>query len=311
MSTLTALPQLYSYGHPLDMAEDKAGLLRDSMDAADDVEELRRRFADNGYLYMKGYLDRDEVLNARSSLTGRLAAEGVLDASRPHMDGYAAPGGGYAFKPEVTNNNPAVQNLLYGGRLAEFYRRFYGEEIRHYDFTWLRAIGPGKGTNPHCDLPYMGRGTHRHMTCWVPYGDISFELGGLVVLEGSHKRMDLLEHYVYRDVDSFCENKPEQVANAQNANKGFGWTFSGTLSHNPPILRNKFGGRWLTTEYRAGDFITFGMFTVHASLDNRTSNLLRISSDSRYQRASDPIDERWIGANPPGHGLAGKRGRVC
>ncbi len=311
MSTLTALPQLYSYGHALDMAEDKAGLLRDSSDAADDVVELRQRFATDGYLYMKGYLDRDEVLHARSTLTERLAAEGVTDRSRPHIEGYAAPGGGYAFKPEVTNNNPAVQNLLYSGRLAEFYRRFYGEEISHYDFTWLRAIGPGKGTNPHCDLPYMGRGTHRHMTCWVPYGDISFELGGLVVLEGSHKRMDLLENYVYRDVDSFCENKPEQVANAKNGAKGFGWTFSGTLSHNPPVLRNKFGGRWLTTEYRAGDFITFGMFLVHASLDNRTENRLRISSDSRYQRASEPIDERWVGVNPPGHTTAGKRGRIC
>ena len=31
----------------------------------------------------------------------------------------------------------------------------------------------------------------------------------------------------------------------------------------------------------------------------------------RYQRASEPIDERWVGANPPGHALAGKRGRIC
>ena len=246
MSTLTAIPQLYSYGHPLDMADDKVGLLRDSSDAADDMEELRRRFADDGYLYMKGYLDRDEVLKARASLTERLAAEGVLAANRPHIDGYAAPGGGYSFKPEVTRNNPEIQNLLYGGRLAEFYRKFFAEEIRHYDFTWLRAIGPGKGTNPHCDLPYMGRGTHQHMTCWVPYGDISFDLGGLVVLEGSHKRMDLLEKYVYRDVDAYCANKPEQVANALGGAKVFGWTFSGTLSHNPPMVRNKFGGRWVT-----------------------------------------------------------------
>jgi ectoine hydroxylase-related dioxygenase (phytanoyl-CoA dioxygenase family) len=200
-----------------------------------------------------------------------------------------------------------VQSLLYSGRIPEFYRGLYGEEIRHYDFTWLRAIGPGKGTNPHCDLPYMGRGTHRHMTCWVPYGDISFQLGGLMVLEGSHKRMDLLEHYIYRDVDAFCENKPKE-AEAAKAGK---WAFTGTLSHNPPIVRNKFGGRWLTAEFQAGDFITFGMFLVHASLDNRTENLLRISSDSRYQRASEPIDERWIGLNPPGHSSAGKRGRIC
>ena len=311
MSATIALPQLYSYGHPLDMTDDKAGLLRDSSDAADDFNELRRRHVEDGYLYMKGYLDRDEVLAARGSLTERLAAEGVLDTTRPHLDGYAAPGGGYAFKPEVTKNNPAVQNLLYGGRLAEFYRKFFAEEIRHYDFTWLRAIGPGKGTNPHCDLPYMGRGTHRHMTCWVPYGDISFDLGGLVVLEGSHKRMDLLEKYVYRDVDAFCENKPNEVANALGGAKTFGWTFSGTLSHNPPMVRNKFGGRWLTTEYEAGDFLTFGMFQVHASLDNRTENRLRISSDTRYQRASEPIDERWVGANPPAHGPNGKRNLIC
>ncbi len=313
MSTLTApaLPQIYSYGHALDMAEDKIGLLRDSSDAADDVAELRQRFAADGYLYMKGYLDRDEVFAARASLTAGLAAAGVLDPAYPTIEGVCKPGAGYVFKPELTNNNPAVQNLLYGGRLPEFYRKFYGEDIRHYDFTWLRAIGPGKGTNPHCDLPYMGRGTHGHMTCWLPYGDISFELGGLMVLEGSHKRMDLLENYVYRDVDGYCANKPEQVANATTGAKGFGWTFTGTLSHNPPVLRNKFGGRWLTTEYQPGDFITFGMFLVHASLDNRTENRLRISSDARYQRASEPIDDRWVGLNPPGHSTAGKKGRIC
>src|SRR5688500_13488259 len=237
MSTLTALPQLYSYGHPLEMTDDKVGLLRDSSDAAGDVEELRRRFANDGYLYMRGYLDRDEVLAARASLTERLAAAGVLDPAYPHTEAVCKPGSGYVFKPEITSNNEVVQRLLYSGRLVEFYEKFYGEPIRHYDFTWLRAIGPGKGTNPHCDLPYMGRGTHRHMTCWLPYGDISFELGGLMVLERSHQRMDLLESYVYRDVDSFCENKPKEVENAKTGANGFGWTFTGTLSHNPPIIR--------------------------------------------------------------------------
>lgn len=307
MSTTTALPQLYSYGHELDMADDKAGLLRDSSAAADDFPELRRRFAEDGYVYLPGYLDRDEVLAARASLTDGLAAAGVLDPAHPSIDGICKPDAGYVFKPELTNNNPAIQNLLYSGRLPEFYRKFYGEEIRHYDFTWLRAIGPGKGTNPHCDLPYMGRGTHSHMTCWLPYGDINTTLGGLMVLEGSHKRLDLLEHYVYRDVDAFCENKPKQAEAAKSGK----WAFTGTLSHNPPAVRNKFGGRWLTTEFKAGDFITFGMFLVHASLDNRTTNQLRISSDARYQRASEPIDERWVGVNPPGHTTAGKRGRIC
>jgi hypothetical protein len=306
MSPVT-LPQIYSYGHALDMDEDKFGLLRDSSDAAMDFVELRRRFADDGYLYMKGYLDRGQVLEARASLTDRLAAAGALDPDYPSIEAIARADAGYLFKPDLTTGNEAVQKLLYSGRLTDFYRSFYGEDIRHYDFTWLRAIGPGKGTNPHCDLPYMGRGTHKHMTCWLPYGDVSFDLGGLMILENSFKRMDLLQNYVYRDVDAFCENKPAEVTKVKEGK----WAFSGTLSHNPPAVRNKFGGRWLTTEYQAGDFLTFGMFQVHASLDNRTGNRLRISSDTRYQRASEPIDERWIGVNPPAHGPNGKRNLVC
>ena len=307
METLTALPPLQSYGHPLDPGPGELGLLRDSRDAADDFPELRRRFAEDGYLYLPGYLDRGEVLRARASLLDRLAAADVLDPAHPSFEGICRPGAGYVFKPEVTEGNAEVQRLLYSGRLLDFYRQFYGEEVRHYDYTWLRAVGPGKGTNPHCDLPYMGRGTHGHMTCWLPYGDISYELGGLMVLEGSHRRMDLLRNYVFRDVDSFCENRPAEAAEARAGR----WSFSGTLSHNPPVLRRKFGGRWLTTEYAAGDFLTFGMFLVHASLDNRTPDRLRLSSDSRYQRASEPVDDRWVGPNPPGHGSAGKRGRVC
>jgi len=123
MSTAT-LPQIWSYGHPLDMTESEFGLLRDSSDAATDFVELRRRFEIDGYLYMKGYLDRDQVLDARASLTDGLAAAGVLDGSYPRIDGVCKPGSGYVFKPELTNNNPRIQNLLYSGRLPDFYRQF-------------------------------------------------------------------------------------------------------------------------------------------------------------------------------------------
>lgn len=307
MKTTYPIPQLTSYGHELEMDEDKVGLLRDSSDAAEDFDELRRRHEEDGYLYMRGYLDRDKVLAARSSITSHLAGDGILDPAYPQEEARCKQGKGLCFMPDAARDSESVQDLLYSGKLTNFYRQLYAEEIRHYDFTWLRAMRPGKGTNPHCDLPYMGRGTHQHMTCWLPYGDISYELGGLMILEGSHKRMDMLERYVYRDVDSYCENKPEQKKRAEDG----GWTFTGTLSKNPPAVRNSFGGRWLTTEFQAGDFLTFGMFLVHASVDNKTENTLRISSDSRYQRASEPIDERWVGVNPPGHTKAAKLGRIC
>ena len=56
----------------------------------------------------------------------------------------------------------------------------------------------------------------------------------------------------------------------------------------------KFGGHWATTTFSAGDLIIFNMFLMHASLVN-TSNKIRITADTRYQLASEPIDERWVG----------------
>ena len=281
------LPQMVSYGHELDMSYDKIGEMRDSSDIINNSVELRRRYNDSGYLYIKGFFEREEVLNVRAALLEKIDGEG--------------------FKPEVAKECEPLQKLLYTGKIMDFYKLFFGEPVRHYDYTWLRAIGPGKGTNPHCDLPYMGRGTHNQMTCWVPYGDVPYELGGLMILEKSHKRLDILKKYAYRDVDVYCKNKKEDLAKVENGE----WVFSGTLSHNPPAIRNKFGHKWLVADYKAGDLLTFNMLTVHAALDNRVPDSLRLSSDSRYQKASEPIDERWVGENPPGHGPDGKVGLIC
>ena len=59
-----------------------------------------------------------------------------------------------------------------------------------------------------------------------------------------------------------------------------------------------------------GDLLVFGMYTIYASSDNNT-NQIRLSSDSRYQLASEPADERWIGANPPANGILAQKGMIC
>jgi hypothetical protein len=52
------------------------------------------------------------------------------------------------------------------------------------------------------------------------------------------------------------------------------------------------------------------MFTLHASLDNQTERV-RLSTDSRYQLASEAVDERWIGEKPLAHGPEAKVGMIC
>ena len=58
------------------------------------------------------------------------------------------------------------------------------------------------------------------------------------------------------------------------------------------------GGRWLMAGFRAGHLLAF------------TSQRIRLSADARYQPASVPIDERWIGEGSIGHGRARKPGWI-
>ena len=89
---------------------------------------------------------------------------------------------------------------------------------------------------------------------------------------------ELKNTYGTLDVDRDRDNNPY----------GGGW-----FSKNPAEVQARFGGRWLTTEFQAGDVLVFTMFTLHCSLDN-TSQRIRLSTDARYQPAAAPVDERWV-----------------
>ncbi|MCX6895578.1 MAG: phytanoyl-CoA dioxygenase family protein, partial [Verrucomicrobia bacterium] len=249
-----------------------------------------------------------EVMDVRRHVTDRLAELGALDPSQPKLDAGYAPSGNLKSSHDLAANNPLLHRLLFTGAMMEHYRRLLGGPVRHFDFTWFRAVGPGHGTYPHCDIVYMGRGTFNLFTSWTPIGDVPISLGGLMVLEGSHRQQDKLRSYLTKDVDAYCTNYPDAGEIESGAKTWQDW--DGRLSSNPVSLCEKLGGRWLTTDFKAGDVLCFGMGLVHASLDNHTDRI-RLSSDARYQLASEPCDERWIGENPVGHGVAGKRGKAC
>src|SRR5579859_3677761 len=305
---LPILPALSCGGNPLELDEFSLGPLRSSSGFVDDVEALHQRMEEDGYLYLPGYLNREEVLAARKSLLDHLMKEGALDPGHPVEEGVVKHGTQFAFRPDLAHQNPDLQRLLYGERMINFYNLFLGGPVRHYDFTWLRALTPdSRGAHPHCDIVYMGRGTRRLFTAWTPLGDIPLEMGGLIILEKSHLNPKVSLKYLERDVNDYCSNGPK----AADYQKGNWWEiWDGSISKNAALLRKRLGGRWLTAEFKAGDLLTFGMSTIHAGLDNQSSRL-RLSSDSRYQLASEPVDERWVGENPIAHGTAGHRSRIC
>ena len=306
MPAAVALPDLYSCGLRIAGGERELGLMRESSTLTSNTEALRARIREDGYLLLRGALDRNLVMSARRRVLEQLSSEGQLDPTSDIMDGVQKQGAKLFFQPELAQkNNVQLQELLYNpeGNLMRFMEQFLDGEVLHYDFTWLRCLSPGPGTPSHCDIVFMGRGTRNLFTAWVPLGDISFTMGGLMVLENSHTNQRLQQTYGARDVDSYCINKEDDPARTANG-------YNGWLSEDPNHIRQSLGGRWLVAEYEAGDVVVFCMDLVHGGLDNR-SDRLRLSSDSRYQLASEPADERWIGENPPGHSSAGKRGRIC
>ena len=62
MIPLTA-QQWTSNGFELDLSPDKFGELRDSDELIENPDALRAQMAEDGYLLLRNYLDRDVVLN--------------------------------------------------------------------------------------------------------------------------------------------------------------------------------------------------------------------------------------------------------
>lgn len=307
-AAVPSIPRLTSLGHELALSECAFGWFRDSRPLLDDPSALRDRFAEDGYLYMTDVLDRAAVDAARGRLLEQLHELNLLQPDAPIADGIArTPWQSQSVHKLILGNLP-LQRLLYSGQMLELHELLAGMAIRHFDFTWIRAIGPGRGTAPHADAVYMNRGTPRLVTTWTPLMEIPLEIGGLLVMPGSH-RVERLRKYFAADVDTYCENRPPRAA--KDTHNWIGPLGDGKLSENPPLLQKGLGLPWLTAEtYRPGDVVIFSLQTLHASLDNM-SNRVRLSTDSRYQPASEPADPRWIGPNPTGHSPANRRAMIC
>jgi hypothetical protein len=303
--SIETLPRLTALGRELERSPDKLGYMRESNDILHDPEAMRARQQRDGYLLFRGLLNRPEVLEARRACTERLMAGGMLEPGTDPMDGIIKKDSHMSFMPGLADNNVELKKVIYHGPMMRFFDRFLGVPALHYDFTWIRVVSPGNGTPPHCDIVYMGRGSHNLHTAWTPIGDIDMNMGGLMVLEGSNNIQRMRDTYCTKDVDTYCTNREHATLKDWSSRK-FGW-----LSYNPVQIRKTLGGRWLTHNFRAGDVVIFSVFTVHGGLDNHTGNLIRLSSDTRYQPANEPADERWVGEKPLGHGGKSRKGLIC
>jgi ectoine hydroxylase-related dioxygenase (phytanoyl-CoA dioxygenase family) len=261
---------------------------------------LRERLDEDGYVLLRGCLERDAVMAARAEVFARLAEVG--EVREPSQDGIAT---GASRRAELHPDlNAFWRSVCEGGKLRDVTHRgalggvasaIFGAKARPFDMLWLRAMVGGRASHLHFDHVYMNRGSANVVTAWIPLGDVPIEAGPIVFVENAHRDAGLIAQHRGHDVDRDAD-------------------YSGSFADDAVSVAQRMGTRLLSADFNAGDVVLFGMFTLHGSLDNNIGgNRIRLSCDMRWQPAHEATDERWHGAPPSGHkgqsygGMSGAR----
>ena len=271
----------------LPVPEDLIGNLQESSDIKGKPGELKRRLKEDGYLFLRGVIDRDEVLTARAEIFERLANVGEI--KQPSWEGFftgrsdrkETAGDLGAFWKSVCEG-PALRQVTHGPHLRAVMAEVLGDPARPQDYLFLRPSPVGRATPLHYDYPFFARGSDRIHTAWLALGDVPVTDGPLLVIEGSNHFTDLIEPATAVDYDS--KDSPAV-----------------SVMDSPISLAQSRGTRLLTANFEPGDLAVFGMTTLHGTLDNHSSfGRIRLSCDIRFQPMADEMDKRYFGPNPKG-----------
>jgi len=237
--------------------------LVESSDALTSADELRGRLTRDGYLFFRGLLDRSELVPITTHILHALERDSWVATTM--VEGWTLSRHAYArtaadLWPVIaqTVRLEALHRLAHASTLQELIRDVLGEDAFGHPMKIVRvvlptSVHPMQTLTPHQELRVMY--AQDMLVSWCPLLDCPLELGGLAVLPGSN-RQGLVP--LGTGADALAEG--EAYA----------------------------GATWASTSYQAGDVILFHCLTLHAVLPNRT-NRFRVSMESRWQRASEPV----------------------
>lgn len=292
MERAMELPPLTAAGKVLDASPRRLGRLTSSS-PREDMEQLRRTLKAQGYLWLRGFLDREAVLDFRAYVFRHLQSSGLL---RPGSDPRIGLSSGQPEQRDLVNKgimalvrSAAYEQFCSQPRLWMFMDELLGGISYLHKRKLLRHTHPQtpQVTPAHYDLVYLRGGTDRVVTAWIPVGDIPVEMGGLVYLEGSHADGVRLEAEFSA---KSSELSPEERINAYNVHM----TEGGWISKDLPDMAERLDKRWLAADYEAGDIVLHSPYMIHASTANEdAAGRIRLSTDIRYQNVNDEIDPRW------------------
>lgn len=182
------------------------------------IEEIKRRYNEDGYVFVKGLVPRNDILQARRKYFELLAPTNVLKPGTKPVEGifntaqdklnFPGIGAGVANTTDehgrTTGPDPDLAGLFGDLALQAHSEDWYKEDLcRHpalQEFvakmtgwgdntlgirrTLLRNNMPGnKAIGVHYDQIFLRHGEDTFVTAWVPIGDIKIDGGGLIYLE--------------------------------------------------------------------------------------------------------------------------------
>lgn len=180
------------------------------------IEELRRRYDEDGYVFLKGLLPRDEVLKVREEYFKMLEPSGVLKPGTTPVEGIFDPAKNKDDYPGIGagavggNGKPGAEtadkfvDLALQAHYADWYKETFckhpilrstvakisgwGDNTLGVRRSLLRNNTPGnKAIGVHYDQIFLRHGEPTSYTAWVPIGDIGLTGGGLIYLENGKK----------------------------------------------------------------------------------------------------------------------------
>jgi len=287
---IAATPPLRSNGFALDMSAKRLGRLKPS-NPSEPIADLHARFDANGYLWLKNFLPREEVLEFRRHFFAQFADTGLLAAGSDPVDGIYSGTDAEGARKRLMElvRSAAYESFCMHPRLWRFLDAFVGGPSYLHKRKIIRYTKPAdaSATGAHYDLTYLRGGTDKLVTVWIPVGDVPVEMGGLVYLEGSDAHGRALEAEFARDNAGLPADERIRAFN-KTMNDG-GW-----ITKDLPGLAERLKSRWLIADYEAGDIVLHSPYMIHAATTNEaTDGRLRLSTDIRYQNVRDEIDARW------------------
>ena len=274
------------------VGEDFLGELQQTVQPMHHECELHLKLDRDGYLFFPGLIDTREIQAARNAVFKHLKdvdeledpyEEGIFSHRSRRDELYNDRGEFW----EMVSNGELLRKVSNGPTLQKIASKIFGSPAVGFDYLFLRAVPRGRFTHLHCDSGFFTRFTKKVLTCWIAFSDITVDKGPLFVIEGSHKFMDIRKNFDNFDV---VFNKEQKAS----------------IDEDPVSFANKRNAKLLTTNFKPGDVLIFGMHTLHGAFENHaTDDRIRLTCDIRYQPISEPRDPRYFGVSPEGTTGAG------